>query len=165
MKECYENMQILLDTLKSTNYNWKICGDLKVVGMLMRMQSGFTKYCCFICLWHSCATAKHYVQSEWPLWKSHEPGECKPRECSSAPSSYKTWPHETVREDTSQEKLKRLRICEGEVSKNHRGKTETRHICRSADKTITEGQPTSSQSWMILSLRPGNPLNGSVNIS
>ncbi len=74
MKECYENMQVLLDAVKYTNYSWKICGDLKVIGMLMGMQSGFTKYCCFLCLWDSRATAKHYVQSEWPLRKSYEPG-------------------------------------------------------------------------------------------
>ncbi|XP_076043843.1 uncharacterized protein LOC143026937 [Oratosquilla oratoria] len=74
MKECYENMHVLLNAIKYTNYRWKICGDLKVIGMLMGMQSGFTKYCYFLCLWDSRATAKHYVQSEWPLRKSYEPG-------------------------------------------------------------------------------------------
>ncbi len=66
MKECYENMQVLIDAVKYTNYSWKICGDRKVVGMLMCMQSGFTRYCCFLCLWDSRAIAKHYVQSVTP---------------------------------------------------------------------------------------------------
>ena len=47
MEKCYETMQVLLSAIKYANYNWEICGDLKVIGILMGMQSGFTKYCCF----------------------------------------------------------------------------------------------------------------------
>ncbi|KAL4131092.1 hypothetical protein QTP88_008441 [Uroleucon formosanum] len=50
LKESYDNMKILLDAIKYNTYKWQICGDLKVIGMLMGMQGGFTKYCCFLCI-------------------------------------------------------------------------------------------------------------------
>ena len=30
-----------------------ICGDLKVVAMLLGQQNGFTKFLCFLCEWDS----------------------------------------------------------------------------------------------------------------
>lgn len=47
MKECYENMQVLLDAIKYPEYNWSRCGDLKVINMFMWIQSEFMNYCCF----------------------------------------------------------------------------------------------------------------------
>jgi hypothetical protein len=35
MKETYENMDLLLKTQSYLKYGWKICGDLKVVGLLL----------------------------------------------------------------------------------------------------------------------------------
>lgn len=40
----------------------------------MGMQSGFTKYCCFLCLWDSRATGQHYVQKDWPSRTNYNPG-------------------------------------------------------------------------------------------
>jgi hypothetical protein len=74
LKETYENMVILLNALKYEQYNWKICGDLKVIGLLMGLQGGFTKHCCFLCLWDSRATSKHYEQRIWPPRPSYTPG-------------------------------------------------------------------------------------------
>lgn len=34
-KECYKNMQVHLDVLKYSEYKWNICGNLKVIGMLI----------------------------------------------------------------------------------------------------------------------------------
>ena len=31
----------------------------------MGMQAGFTKYCCFLCLWDSKAVSQHYKQKDW----------------------------------------------------------------------------------------------------
>ena len=31
----------------------------------MGMQTGFTKYCCFLCLWDSRAVSQHYKQKDW----------------------------------------------------------------------------------------------------
>lgn len=38
------------------------------------MQGGFTKYCCFLCLWDSRATCHHYVRTEWPQRTQYSPG-------------------------------------------------------------------------------------------
>lgn len=66
MKETYENMKILLDELKYGQHQWLICGDLKVIALLLGLQGGYTKYPCFLCLWDSRADALHYEQKEWP---------------------------------------------------------------------------------------------------
>lgn len=47
-----------------------ICGDLKIICMLLGQQSGYTKYPCFICLWDSRDRAQHYVKKVWPLRKT-----------------------------------------------------------------------------------------------
>ena len=47
---------------------------LKVVGILMGMQGGFTKHCCFLCLWNSLATKEHYIRRDWPVRKSYLTG-------------------------------------------------------------------------------------------
>ena len=46
-------MELLLETIKYNMYPWSLCGDLKVVVVLMGMQVYFTKYCCFLCIWDS----------------------------------------------------------------------------------------------------------------
>ena len=51
-------------------------GDSKVIGMLMGMQSDFTKYCCFLCIVDSRATDKHHVESNWPSRTSYQAGLC-----------------------------------------------------------------------------------------
>ena len=48
--------------------------DLKVIGILMRLQGGFTKHCCFLCLLESRTTAHHYETKEWPTKNSYAPG-------------------------------------------------------------------------------------------
>ena len=47
MKETYENLKQLLYKLECSKYGWHICGDLKVVSLLMGLQLGYRKYCCF----------------------------------------------------------------------------------------------------------------------
>ena len=51
-------------------------GDLEVpvIGILMGLQGGFTKHCCFLCLWYSRATAQHYETKKWPKRNSYAPG-------------------------------------------------------------------------------------------
>ncbi|KAL4125789.1 hypothetical protein QTP88_010029 [Uroleucon formosanum] len=74
LKESYDNMKILLDAIKYNTYKWQICGDLKVIGMLMGMQGGFTKYCCFLCMWDSRVIADHYIKQNWNQRIFYEPG-------------------------------------------------------------------------------------------
>jgi len=46
MKESYESMKLLLGKTKYDEFKWKLCGDLKVVALLLGMQIGYTKCCC-----------------------------------------------------------------------------------------------------------------------
>jgi hypothetical protein len=53
MKQSYENMKLPLEKIHYEKYKWNICGDLKVIALLLRLQLGNTKYCCFLCEWDS----------------------------------------------------------------------------------------------------------------
>lgn len=66
MKETYENLKMLLRCIKYEDHKWNICADLKVVALLTGLQSGYTKYCCFLCQWDSRARDKHYKIKVWP---------------------------------------------------------------------------------------------------
>jgi len=73
-KESYENMKILIEATNYDKFRWQICGDLKVIALLLGLQRGFIKYCCFICEWDSRARSLHYSRKDWPARKSLEPG-------------------------------------------------------------------------------------------
>jgi hypothetical protein len=53
MKETYANMDLLLKGINYSKYGWKMRGDLKVIGLLLGTQSGYTRFCCFLCEWDS----------------------------------------------------------------------------------------------------------------
>ena len=74
LKESYKSIEILLNAIKYSDYKWKIYGDLKVIGILMGMQGGITKHCCFICLWDSHTIAEHYIRRDWPARGSYISG-------------------------------------------------------------------------------------------
>ena len=61
--------------IKYFDHNWLICGDLKVLCMLLGQQGSYTKYPCFLCLWDSRAKTKHWEQEQWPERKEFTPGE------------------------------------------------------------------------------------------
>lgn len=65
VKETYEIIAELLEYINYKNHQWKVCSDLKVVAILCGMQAGYTKYCCFLCLWDSRATDLHYEKNKW----------------------------------------------------------------------------------------------------
>jgi hypothetical protein len=44
LKESYENLALVLTKLNYKDHGWMICGDLKVLSMLLGQQSGYTKY-------------------------------------------------------------------------------------------------------------------------
>jgi len=60
MKETYEHLDLSLKAIIYLKYGWKICGDLRVIWLLLGMQSGSTKFCCFLCEWYSGVKDKHY---------------------------------------------------------------------------------------------------------
>ena len=74
MKETYENMKDMLNCINYDRYKWQVCGDLKMVAILLGLQLGYTKYCCFLCEWDSRATTLHYKRKDWPLRQALEPG-------------------------------------------------------------------------------------------
>ena len=74
MKETHDSMDQLLSALNYHDHGWLICGDLKVVGLVLGLQSGYTKYPCFLCLWDSRADDQHYIRQEWLLRQGLEPG-------------------------------------------------------------------------------------------
>ena len=53
LKETYTNKAALLDSIKYAEHKWKICGDLKVIAILLGMKLAYTKYSCFLCMWVS----------------------------------------------------------------------------------------------------------------
>jgi len=59
-KELYENMKILMEAINYDKFKWQFSGDLKVTALLLGLQQGFTKYCCFICEWDSKSRCLHY---------------------------------------------------------------------------------------------------------
>ena len=62
MKESHESMDLLLSTLNYQKHKWLICGDLKVVGIILGFQGGYTKHPWFLCLWDSHANDQHDVK-------------------------------------------------------------------------------------------------------
>jgi len=75
MKENYESMKLLLGKINYDEFIWKLCGDLKVVALLIGMQLGYTKYCSFLCEWGNRDKKYHYVNKLWPKRTSLTPGE------------------------------------------------------------------------------------------
>jgi hypothetical protein len=62
MKESYD-MKLLLNCVNYKKYQWQLCGDLKVTGVLLGLQQGYTKFCCFLCEWDSRAKTSHYKRT------------------------------------------------------------------------------------------------------
>ena len=75
LKESYQTMDFVLKKIKYNEHNWMICGDLKVISILLGQQSGFTKYPCFLCLWDSRARQEHWVRDIWPKRENFRVGE------------------------------------------------------------------------------------------
>ena len=67
MKETHNSMDHLLSVVYYQQHKWLICRDLKVVGLVLSLQGGYTKYPCFLYLWDSQANYQHYARQEWLL--------------------------------------------------------------------------------------------------
>jgi len=75
MKESFESMKLLLGKIKYDKFKCRLCGDLKVVALLLGMQLTYTKYFSFLCEWGSQEKKNHYVNELWPKRTSLTPGE------------------------------------------------------------------------------------------
>jgi len=72
--ESYECINILIDAINYDKFKWQICGDLKVIALLLGLQQELTKYCCFIFEWDSRVRSLHYKRKNWSARKSLESG-------------------------------------------------------------------------------------------
>ena len=52
----------------------EVCGDFKVIPILLGLQASYTKYSCFLCQWDSCARGAHYSRKQWPHRQPLTPG-------------------------------------------------------------------------------------------
>ncbi|GFS88590.1 uncharacterized protein TNCV_1461931 [Trichonephila clavipes] len=73
LKECHENLEFT-NKLSYSDHKWTICGDLKVISMLLGQQSGYTKFPCFLCEWDSRDRKPHCIKKTWPIRKALIPG-------------------------------------------------------------------------------------------
>jgi len=74
LAECYGDMKFVLECLQYSRHQWKICGDLKIISVILGLQGGYTKHPCFLCLWDSRADDRHYSQTSWPSRTRFTPG-------------------------------------------------------------------------------------------
>jgi len=75
MKETYDNLRIILNKLNYNMHEWAICGDLKVIGILLGLQKGYTKMPCFLCEWDSRCKEQHWTRKQWPPRENLTPGQ------------------------------------------------------------------------------------------
>ena len=74
MKEDYENVKQLLIKINYAQFKWYVCDDFKMLGVFLGLQSGYTKYSCFLCLWNSRADGEHYEKMHWLTCEELTPG-------------------------------------------------------------------------------------------
>lgn len=67
MKETYETMQLIINSVQYNNHNWRLCCDLKVVALVTGMQRGWTKHACFLCNWNTHNEGNQYEEHDWEL--------------------------------------------------------------------------------------------------
>jgi hypothetical protein len=63
LSESYETLKLVLEKNKYHEHEWQICGDLKVIGLLLGQQRGYKKFPCFLCEWDSRARDKHCMRN------------------------------------------------------------------------------------------------------
>lgn len=65
LKESYESLKFLLEKINYNLHKWLVCGDFKMINLLVGLQSGNIKYPCYLCLWDSRDREKHWVKKVW----------------------------------------------------------------------------------------------------
>jgi hypothetical protein len=75
LKETYSTMQLLLRSIDYKIYRWHLCGDFKVISLLLGMQLGYVKYGCFLCKWDSRAKIDQYTVKSWEPRTEFVPGQ------------------------------------------------------------------------------------------
>lgn len=75
LEESYNDLAMILEKIKYQEHRWMVCGDFKILTMMLGQQAGYTKYPCFLCLWDSRARDFHWTKTDWPLRDALTPGE------------------------------------------------------------------------------------------
>ena len=65
-KETYTTINNILVEVDYKKYQWEVCGDFKVIDVLLGLQAGYTKYSCFLCEWDSHTRGTNYSRKHWP---------------------------------------------------------------------------------------------------
>ena len=138
MKETYDNMKQLLRCIKYEQHQWQLCGDLKVVALLLGLQCRFTKYCCFLCEWYRRARESHYVTKVWPQQTSLEPGKKNVQHAPIVDSQKILLPHLHIKLGLMKNFVKALDKSKAgfkylKVSNTKRSKNQGRGICGTTD--------------------------------
>ena len=98
LEEKYDEIKFVLEKISYRQHQWIIYVDLKMVGFLLRLQGGYTKFPCFLCLRDSRARTEHWIKKDWPVRSELIPGSSFGgtfQNCVSS-SSHKVWHYETV---------------------------------------------------------------------
>ena len=59
------HLKELLEKIKYECYSWVVCGDFKIVGFLLGLQDGYTKYSFSHCFWDSRASDQLFFKRAW----------------------------------------------------------------------------------------------------
>ncbi|GBO18166.1 hypothetical protein AVEN_169336-1 [Araneus ventricosus] len=66
MKKTHETLKNMLSSIEYSKHSWHICADLKDIAVLVGLQAGYSKFCCFLCQWDSRDRKKPYIKKVWP---------------------------------------------------------------------------------------------------
>ena len=77
LKRVMRILNINPESIKYKDYQWMICGDLKILCMLLGKQDGYNKFPCFWCEQDTRARNKHWEQEHQSERKSFQPGSKK----------------------------------------------------------------------------------------
>lgn len=66
LKDTYGNAKKVLDLIKYRDHGWKVCGDLKIISILLGQQGGYTSFPCFLCQWNSTEWDSHNHWTTYP---------------------------------------------------------------------------------------------------
>jgi len=118
-----------------------------VIALLLGLQQGFTKYCCFICEWDSRARSLHCSRKDWPARKSLEPGIMNVENQSIVEQSKLLWPSMHLKLGLMKNFVKAMNQEESaftytltrKVPQTKWGKTEIRYFHWSTNKRTYQG--------------------------
>jgi hypothetical protein len=136
LKERYENLALILNKIKYADQGWTICGDVKVISMLLGQQGGYTKFPRFICEWDIRDKTQHWVKKEWPKRQNLEPGTknvirnnlVNPRKVLLPPFAYQIRCNEAVCQGYSK-RWRLFQIPGQKVSRFIRSQVERGNLC------------------------------------